>query len=166
MEGLREGLLDLVLSCQPAGRYSDGFQWTELYNQPAALVVRRGHPLRHANSLEQLRDQRWLLQEPLDSSRVGAMFKDYQLVPAQNILECSAGMIYCKLARTTDVISYWPLRTLDYVNKNGTEMEVLNLKENVSSLNISLVYRSQELITQQAKLLADEHEYVFSQFHA
>jgi len=126
------------------------------------LVVRRGHPLRHTRSLEQLRDQRWLLQEPLASSQIGLMFEQYQLAPPENILECSAGIIFCEMARTTDVISFWPLRMLDYVNQDGQAMEILNIEEQVPALNISLVYRNQELLTREARLLADELVYVFT----
>ena len=162
MKGLREGQLDLALSCQPASRYGDGFLWTELYSQPCVIAVRRGHPLCHAKSIAQLHEQRWLLQEPLQSSRIGLMFEQYQLAPPQNVLECSAGIIFCELARTTDVISYWPLRMFDYMNRNGQELEALELEEQVPALDISMVYRNQELITRQAKLLADELEYVFN----
>jgi len=162
MVGLREGQVDLALSCQPASRYGDGFRWTELYHQPTALVVRRGHPLRNAHSLEQLREQRWLLQEPLESSQIGLMFEQYQLEPPENILECSAGVIFCELARSTDVISFWPLRMLNYVNRDGQAMEILNIQEQAPALNISLVYRNQELLTREAQLLADELVYVFT----
>lgn len=161
MESLREGQVDLALSCQPASRYGDGFQWTELYNQPTALAVRKGHPLRKVRCLDQLREQRWLLQEPLESSQIGMMFQQYRLAPPENILECSAGIIFCELARATDVISYWPLRMLDYVNRTDQGLEILNLEEQVPALNISLVYRNQELLTREARLLADELEYVF-----
>lgn len=162
MEGLREGQFDLALSCQPASRYGDGFLWTELYSQPCVIAVRRGHPLRNAHSLAQLRGQRWLLQEPLESSQVGMMFEQYQLALPENVLECSAGIIFCELASSTDVISYWPERMLDYMTRNGQALEALDLQEQVPALNISMVYRSQEMITRQAKLLADELEYVFN----
>ncbi|MCT8166553.1 MULTISPECIES: LysR family transcriptional regulator [unclassified Pseudomonas] len=162
MEGLREGQLDLVLSCQPASRYADGFQWTALYSQPTVLAVRCGHPLRSAHSLRQLRDQRWLLQEPLDSSRIGLMFTHYQLAPPQDLLECSAGIIFCELACSTDVISYWPLRMFDYMNRSGPVLEALTIEEEVPGLDISMVYRNRELITRPARLLADELEYVFT----
>lgn len=162
MKALREGQLDLALSCQPATRYADGFLWTELYDQPCVIAVRRGNPLCNAQSIAQLRGQRWLLQDPLHSSRISLMFEQYQLAPPENILECSEGIIFGELARTTDVISYWPLRMLDYLNRNGQELEALGLEERVPALNISMVYRNQELITRQAKLLADELEYVFN----
>ena len=162
MEGLREGHLDLVLSCQPASRYSDGFQWTELYTQPTALAVRSGHPLRDARSVTQLSEQRWLLQEPLESSRIGLMFQQYQLPPPDNVLECSSGVIFCELARSTDVVSYWPLRVLRYMQKIGQKLEMLEVEEQVPPLNISLVYRNQELITREARALADELVYVFT----
>ncbi|MBC3474397.1 MULTISPECIES: LysR substrate-binding domain-containing protein [Pseudomonas] len=162
MEGLREGHLDLALSCQPACRYGDGFQWTELYQQPTVLAVRRGHPYAQVRNLVQLREQQWLLQEPLDSSRIRSMFDQYKLAPPENILECSAGGIFCELAFTTDVISFWPLRMLRSINRNSQKFEALDLEEEVPALDISMVYRTQELLTREAKLMADELEYMFT----
>lgn len=129
------------------------------YEAPSTESV--GHHLRERQLSESLREQRWLLQEPLESSQIGMMFEQYRLAPPENILECSAGIIFCELARATDVISYWPLRMLDYVNRTDQGLEILNLEEQVPALNISLVYRNQELLTREARLLADELEYVF-----
>ncbi|WP_342246924.1 LysR substrate-binding domain-containing protein [Pseudomonas sp. OTU5201] len=166
MEGLREGQLDLALCSQPASRYSDGFHWTELYVQPTALAARKGHPLRNAHSLAELREQQWLLQDSLDKSRVGLMFEEFQVPPPERVIECTSGVMFCELARNTDVISYWPLRVLEYVQKLGQELDVLYLQEQVPPLNISLVYRDQELITREARALADELVFVFKNPHA
>lgn len=162
MEALREGQLDLGLSCQLPGRYSDGFQWTELYSQPTALAVHKSNPLRGAKSLAEIREQRWLLQEPLHLSRIGLMFDHYQLPPPEHVLECSSGIVFCELARNTEVVSYWPLRILKYMQKHGHELQALELQEQVPPLSISLVYRNQELITREAKALAEELVYVYT----
>ena len=101
MEGLREGQLDLVLTSLPAIRNSDGFHWTELYAQPTVLAVRKGHPLSGARSLEELRDQEWLLQDSLEQSRVGLMFEQYRVEPPTRIIECASVVLFSELALNT-----------------------------------------------------------------
>ncbi|MBH3415087.1 hypothetical protein [Pseudomonas putida] len=51
---------------------------------------------------------------------------------------------------------------LDYINRDDQAMQILNIEEQVPALNISLVYRNQELLTRGARLLADELVYMFT----
>lgn len=166
MEGLREGQLDLALTSLPASRSSDGFQWTELYEQTTVLAVRRGHPLRGCQSLQELVEQEWLLQDSLEQSRIGMMFDHYRITPPQRIIECASVVLFSELALNTDAISYWSLRVLEHVQKLGLELEVLNIPEQVPPMNISLVCRDQELMTREAKALADELVYAYKSPHA
>ncbi|KJU81180.1 LysR family transcriptional regulator [Ectopseudomonas chengduensis] len=161
MLSLREGQVDIALCSQPASRYNDGFQWTELYTQPSVLAVRKGHPCRNVHSLRELREQQWLLQDSLDKSRIGLMFEQYRIPPPERIIECSSGVMFCELALKTDAVSYWPIRVLKYVQMLGQNLEVLNLQEIPPALNVSLVYRNQELITREAQTLVDELVYAF-----
>jgi len=50
----------------------------------------------------------------------------------------------------------------DYINRDDQAMQILNIEEQVPALNISLVYRNQELLTREARLLADELVYMFT----
>ncbi|BAN46093.1 LysR family transcriptional regulator [Metapseudomonas resinovorans] len=161
MEGLREGQLDLVLTSLPANRSSDGFHWTELYAQPTVLAVRKGHPLRHARSLVELRDQEWLLQDSLEQSRVGWMFETYQVEPPERVIECASVVLFSELALNTDAVSYWSLRVLEHVRKLGQELDIVDLVEQIPPMNISLVCRDQELMTREAKALTDEFIYAY-----
>ncbi len=166
MEGLREGQLDLVLTSLPASRNSEGFTWTELYEQPTVLAVRKGHPLRGARSLSELRDQEWLLQDSLEQSRVCVMFEHYQVAPPEQVIECASVVLFSELALHTDAVSYWSLRVLEHIQKLGQELDVLELKEQIPPMNISLVCRDQELMTREAKALADELVYAYKSPHA
>lgn len=166
MEGLREGQLDLVMTSLPASRNSDGFHWTELYAQPTVLAVRKGHPLRGARSLHELVGEEWLLQDSLEQSRIGMMFDHYRIDPPQRIIECASVVLFSELAMNTDAISYWSLRVLEHVQKLGMELELLDIPEQVPPMNISLVCRDQELMTREAKALADELVYAYKSPHA
>lgn len=166
MEGLREGLLDLVLTSLPPSRNSDGFHWTELCAQPTVLAVRKGHPLSGIRSLRELLDQEWLLQDSLENSHIGTIFENNQLPYPQQVIECASVVLFSELALNTDAVSYWSLRVLEYIQKLGQEMEILNITEQIPPMNISLVCRDQELMTREAKALADELVYAYKSPHA
>jgi DNA-binding transcriptional LysR family regulator len=162
LEGLREGYLDLVLTSQPPSRNADGFNWVELQPQPAALVVRKGHPLRHAKSLNELCDLDWLIPDAFDDSLVGQMFREHNIAPPLNIIECASAVLYVELAATTDAVGCLSLRVLESTQlllQHG--LEVLNIAEQVPGMNISMVCRDPELMTREAQALADEVSYTF-----
>lgn len=162
MEGLREGMLDFVLTSSPSSLSRDGFQWTKLYSQPSVLTVRKGHPLQGVRQLQELRDQEWLLHDSLKSSRVGLMFEAYGIEPPTRIIECTSVVLFCEFALNTDVVSYWSRRLLGHVTTLGQQLHVLELQEQAPPMDISLVTRDQEALTCEAKGLVDEIMYTFS----
>lgn len=166
MEGLREGQLDLALTSLPPSLSSDGFNWVELYAQNTVLAVRKGHPKRDARSLHELLDQEWLLQDALEQSRAGLMFQHYRIEPPRRIIECASVVIFSELALNTDAVSYWSQRVLEHAQKFGIELHVLDIPEQLPAMNISLVCRDQELMTREAKVLADELVYAYKSPHA
>ncbi|WP_068824650.1 LysR substrate-binding domain-containing protein [Pseudomonas sp. BMS12] len=166
MEALREGLLDLALTSLPSNRNSEGFHWISLYSQPAVLAVRKGHPRSGARSLRDLLDQEWLVQELLEQSQIGAIFEDNGLPYPQQVTVCSSVVLFSELVAQTDAVSYWSRRVLEHVRKLGQELEVLEVSEQIPPMNISLVCRDQELMTREAKALADELVYAYKSPHA
>ncbi len=166
MEGLREGLLDMALTSLPPARGTDGFHWVELYEQPTVLAVRKGHPQAGATSLVQLRELDWLLQDSLEQSTVGTMFEDHEIPWPENVIECASVVLFSEMATATDAVSYWSQRVLDRTQNLMDGLQVLNIVEPMPPMNISLVCRDQELMTREAKALADELIYVYKSPHA
>ncbi len=166
MEGLREGLLDMALTSLPPARSTDGFHWVELYEQPTVLAVRKGHPQADATSLLQLRELDWLLQDSLEQSKVGTMFEDNEIPWPENVIECASVVLFSEMATSTDAVSYWSQRVLDRTQNLMDGLQVLKIAEPVPPMNISLVCRDQELMTREAKALADELIYVYKSPHA
>ncbi|EIK93486.1 LysR family transcriptional regulator [Pseudomonas sp. M47T1] len=166
MEGLREGLLDMALTSLPPTRSTDGFHWVELFEQPAVLAVRKGHPLADATSLAQLRELDWLLQDSLEQSKVNVMFEDNDIAWPENVIECASVVLFSEMAVASDAVSYWSERILERTQNFVGGLQVLNIAEPVPSMNISLVCRDQELMTREAKALADELIYVYRSPHA
>jgi DNA-binding transcriptional LysR family regulator len=162
LEGLREGFLDLMLTSQPPSRNAEGFHWVELQPQPAALVVRKGHPLRHAKSLKDLCELDWLIPDAIDESLVGQMFREHNIALPNNIIECASAVLYVELVSTTDAVGCLSLRVLESTQlllQHG--LETLDIVEQVPGMNISMVCRDPELMTREAQALADEVSYAF-----
>ena len=166
MEGLREGLLDMVLTSLPQARNADGFHWTELYEQQTVLAVRKGHPLEGARHLADLDGQDWLLQDSVEQSNVGSLFAEYGITPPENVIECASVVLYSELAGSSDAVSYWSLRVLERTQFIMHSLSVLPIIEPIPPMNISLVCRDPELMTREAKALADELIYVYKSPHA
>ena len=165
LEGLREGQLDLVLTSLPEARSSDGFHWVALYEQATVLAVRKDHPMRHARSLSELKGQDWLLQESLEQSKVGQMLNEHGIVLPENVIECASVVLYAELAASSDAISYWSIRVLEMA-QSLLNLERLQIAESLPSMNISLGCRDQELMTREAKAMADELVYAYTNPHA
>ena len=162
LEGLREGQLDLLLTSLSPSRNTDGFHWVELYSQPTVLAVRKGHPLRQAKSLEELRELDWLLQDALELSSAGQLFRDNGIAPPDNVIECASVVLYAEMATTSDAVSYWSQRVLELAQL-GHQLDALAIAEPVPHMNISLVCRDPELMTREAQALADDVVYAFRQ---
>jgi DNA-binding transcriptional LysR family regulator len=94
------------------------------------------------------------------------MFFDHHIEYPQNVTECASVVLFTELAMNTDAVSYWSQRLLERVQALGQELEVLDIAEKVPPMNISLVCRDQELMTREAKALADELVYAYKSPHA
>ncbi|MFR0687813.1 LysR family transcriptional regulator [Enterobacterales bacterium AE_CKDN230030158-1A_HGKHYDSX7] len=160
-EGLKEGRLDLVLTTQPLLEAIDGQRWYELAPQPSALAVRKGHPLAGAQSLQELLDQEWLLSDPLEVALAGQFFRERQVEPPQRITECSSSLLYLELASSTDAVSFWSQRMLK-LPMVAQALVPLQIAEATPVASLSMVTRPDELMTREARLLAEEMLAAFS----
>lgn len=67
---LREGALDFAVCLRLEPESTRGFTARALARLRLVVVGRKGHPLRHARSLEALRDAHWILSRPRGSGGV------------------------------------------------------------------------------------------------
>ncbi|MVV48826.1 LysR family transcriptional regulator [Pseudomonas sp. PB120] len=160
IEGLREGRLDLVLTSHGGVRQLEGFRAVELYLQPGALAVRKGHPQRHLNSLAELRELMWILPDTFEDSPVSKLFSDCGLAPPENVMVCSSLVMYLELALRTDSVSFWSMRHMTLSNLSE-RLDVLEVSEQVPGFVFSLISREAELLTQAANILAEDILYEF-----
>lgn len=67
---LREGALDFAVCLRLEPESTGGFNVRPLAKLRLTVVGRKGHPLRHARSLPELRDAHWIMSRPRGSSGV------------------------------------------------------------------------------------------------
>ncbi|MFY0729662.1 LysR substrate-binding domain-containing protein [Pseudomonas sp. NFX15] len=160
IEGLREGRLDLVITSHGGTGQLEGFRALELYQQPGALAVRKGHPYSSLNTLLELRELPWVLPDEFKDSPVSNLFHQTKLAPPDNVMVCSSLVIYLELAATTDAVSFWSMRHLTLSNL-AEKLDVVKVAEQVPSFAISLISREAAALTREASMLAEDIIYEF-----
>ncbi len=154
LTGLREGRLDLAVTSHVCSSL-EGFHYQKLYQQAAALVIRKGHPNRDLRTLPQLRELDWILPDRFEDSPVEAMFSDAGLAPPAKVTVCSSLVMYLELAAETDAVSLWSRRHLG-VGSLHEKLEPLQIAESVPAFICTLVSREPELLTPEAGALVED----------
>lgn len=160
IEGLREGRLDLVVTSHGGAGQLEGFRAVELYLQPGALAVRKGHPQRHLSSPAQLRELPWVLPDVFEDSPVNTLFRQIGIAPPDNVMVCSSLVMYLELAASTDAVSFWSMRHLASSNL-AEKLDVLKVSEPVPAFSFSLISREAQSLTRETNSLAEDIIYEF-----
>jgi LysR family transcriptional regulator of abg operon len=100
---LREGALDFAVCLRMEPESSGGFSVRPLARFRLVVVGRKGHPMRHARSLTELGDARWLMSRPRGAGAVleQALAAEGLAVPASAV-ECESHGIKLAILATSD----------------------------------------------------------------
>jgi LysR family transcriptional regulator of abg operon len=103
---LREGALDFAVCLRLEPESTRGFAARPLARLRLTVVGRKGHPLRHARTLEALRDARWILSRPRGSGGVleHALQAAGLALPA-SATECDSQAIKLALLANSDALA-------------------------------------------------------------
>ena len=102
---LREGALDLAVCLRLEPESTRGFNARPLARFRLTVVGRKGHPLRHARTLEALRDAQWLMIRPRGSGGVlEEAFKGAGLALPESATECDSHGIRVAMLAGSDVL--------------------------------------------------------------
>lgn len=103
---LREGALDFAVCLRLEPESTRGFTARPLARVRLAVVGRKGHPLRHARSLEGLREAHWILSRPRGSGGVlEHAFEAEGLPLPASATECDSQAIRTALLAGSDALS-------------------------------------------------------------
>jgi len=118
VEQLRRGTLDFMIGRILDKGESAGLIYEELTEEPACAVVRPGHPLLAASSLQlaDLAGRPWLLPPPgsVMRYRFDMIFRRAGLAPPNNVVETTAMLLITALLQQTDSLHVMPLEVAQY----------------------------------------------------
>jgi LysR family transcriptional regulator of abg operon len=102
---LREGALDFAVCLRLEPESTRGFTARPLARLRLTVVGRKGHPLRHARTLEDLRDAQWVLSRPRGSGGVlEHAFQAAGLTLPATATECDSQAIKVALLASSDAL--------------------------------------------------------------
>lgn len=106
LDGLRSGQLDFALGAFAAVGDDPFVRAERLFSSRAGFVVRADSPLRHAVSLDALREAEWLHADPSGQYErfVQEMFAGQGLAPPSRITCCTSNVLFCGLLMTMDAV--------------------------------------------------------------
>jgi len=142
MPRLRDGSLDFSLGKPgPASLHAE-FTQTPIFATESAVVVRKDHPLAHAQSLKELQDCEWLLNwDPASKDMIADdVFLRHGLPMPNNVHLAHSFVVAMGLIMNTDMVSIfpWPLVETRFARDN---LRALALQEEVDRTVVSVVAR-------------------------
>lgn len=142
MPRLRDGTLDFSLGKpMPASLHAE-FAQKPLMATESAVVVRKGHPLEHAQSLREFQDSEWLLNwDPASKEMIAdTVFHRHGLPLPRTVHLAHSWAVAMGLLMHTDIVSIfpWPLVETRLAREN---LRALTLKEEVDRTTVSVVAR-------------------------
>ncbi|WP_321813458.1 MULTISPECIES: LysR substrate-binding domain-containing protein [unclassified Paraburkholderia] len=142
MPRLRDGTLDFSLGKPGLASLHAEFSQTPIFATESAVVVRKGHPLELAHSLEALQDCEWLLNwDPASKEMVtDDVFRRHGLPLPRTVHLAHSFIVAMGLIMNTDMVSIfpWPLVETRFAREN---LRALTLQEEVDRTVVSVVAR-------------------------
>lgn len=107
---LREQRLDFFLGPRPAEALQPGIRTRPLFRLPLAVVGRKGHALRHARSLAELKDAPWLILSAggWPDSILGNAFRAAGLERPPSVVQCESYSVALSLLSQADTLALMP----------------------------------------------------------
>ncbi|HKT96008.1 MAG TPA: LysR substrate-binding domain-containing protein [Paraburkholderia sp.] len=142
MPRLRDGTLDFSLGKPGLASLHAEFSQTPIFATESAVVVRKGHPLEHAQSLKELQDCEWLLNwDPASKEMItDDIFRRHGLPLPRTVHLAHSFVVAMGLIMNTDMASIfpWPLVETRFARDN---LCALALQEEVDRTVVSVVAR-------------------------
>ncbi len=142
MPRLRDGTLDFSLGKPVQASLHAEFTQTPIMATESAVVVRKGHPLEHAQSLREFQDSEWLLNwDPASKEMIAdTVFHRHGLPLPQKAHLAHSWAVAMGLLMHTDMVSIfpWPLIETRLAREN---LSALTLQEDVDRTMVSIIAR-------------------------
>jgi len=104
---VRDETLDFATGGRPDGKLDPALQFRPLFRHDFVVVGRKGHPMRNARLLAQLRDADWLSIQPygLPGGPLDRMFSSAGLPGPKQTIQCESYQIIVAVLSKSDMLS-------------------------------------------------------------
>jgi LysR family transcriptional regulator of abg operon len=151
---LREGALDFAVCLRLEPESARGFTVRALARLRLTVVGRKGHPLRHARSLEELREAQWILSRTRGSGGVlEQAFRAAGLALPASATECESQAIRVALLASSDSLGLLASPMLSHPSVSALLQEI-PLDKPFPLMTFSLYSRADTRLSPVARALA------------
>jgi DNA-binding transcriptional LysR family regulator len=155
LPSVRDETLDFVMGMRPANELDRALRFRPLYRSELVVAVRKGHPLRHARSLDELTACEWLSTSTLGlpGGPVERLFASQGLPPPRPTIVCEYYNTVVALLAKTDMIGLVQRRAL----KEGAAKEFLQelaIAAAIPSVTAGIYTRADSPLTRAASAMA------------
>lgn len=154
LERLRSGTLDFMIG--RLGDNGDGLVYEELSDEGVCAVVRAGHPLLSAGSLDlrSIQNVPWILphKDSVLRSRFDWMFRRAGMTPPSDVIESSSVPLVLSLLQETDALHVMAVEMANYYRSLGV-LDVLPIRLECDMDAFGLIRDKNRAISPGANLL-------------
>ena len=140
---VRDETLDFTVSENVAAGGEAGLQFKSLVQPELVVIGRRGHPLSHARSLQELAVADWLIfNSPGSRGALERTFEASGLAPPQTLVHCESYATALALIARSDLLGLVVREQLTELPLADRFVQRLNIREKISRPTIGLFVRA------------------------
>lgn len=153
---IRGGSIDFYVGPLAEEHLAGDFISEKLFDNRRVILARRGHPLRHARSLADLGEARWVATSvTLDSeAELGPLFQRHGLPRPVTAVQAQSALSMITVAAASDVLAMLPQQWLGFVRSSRLLVQI-KVAEELAAPSICVVSRSRLPLTPVAQHLCD-----------
>lgn len=150
LEALINNDMDIAIVARSAETPDLHYYWEELYALLNTVTVRRGHPLQHARSLTELREETWLDSDPNpNDSMLGLIFRRYNLPLPKRIVYSPCFTTFSRLSAETNMVAVWSQHVQQFPD-SAKKYHYLDLEEVLPPRTIGFACRDLQRLSEPA----------------
>jgi LysR family transcriptional regulator, regulator of abg operon len=140
--GLRDGSIDFYLGAAPDEAIESGLISTEITKNTRTVVARKNHPLRHAQSITDLKNAQWASTSVSFNAENDLidLFAQYQLPAPQLMFQANSALSLMVALSCTDLIALLPVQWNDFHLTRDT-LQVIHIQESLPAPSIVCIKR-------------------------
>ena len=153
---IRSGAIDFYVGPLAEDALGGEYGSEKLFDNRRVILARRGHPLRHATTLADLVDARWVATSvTMDSeAELSPLFERHGLPRPVTAVEAQSALSMIAVASSSDMLAMLPQQWLGFV-RSSRLLTHIKVREELTAPAICIVRRSRLPLTPIAEHLCD-----------